>query len=88
MHVKEIYKDAHVGLDSSNPTVARNSGLAITWLEATFPELVERKMEEESVFLLRAHPYTPIEASLALQVCPSQVYYFILAILCQLSIFP
>ncbi|KAI0502139.1 hypothetical protein KFK09_017086 [Dendrobium nobile] len=67
MHVKEIYKDAHVGLDSSNPTVARNSGLAITWLEATFPELVERKMEEESVFLLRAHPYTPIEASLALQ---------------------
>lgn len=83
----EIYKDAHVcGLDSSNPRVARNSSLAISWIEGTFPEFVEHKMEGDSVFLLRAHPYTPTDASLALQVCSSYSILFYISNLFQFSI--
>ncbi|KAK8926141.1 hypothetical protein KSP39_PZI018299 [Platanthera zijinensis] len=68
MHIEEIYNDAHICvLDSSDARVSRNSGLAITWLEATFPKLVDRKMEGGNVIVLRAHSYTPLDASLALQ---------------------
>lgn len=66
--IEEIYKDAHMyGLKSSNSQAVTNSSLAIAWLEATFPQLVSQAKEGGSLLALKAHPYVPFDASLALQ---------------------
>ncbi|CAJ2644041.1 unnamed protein product [Trifolium pratense] len=64
----EIYNDAHTfGLMSANSVAASNSKLAISWLEATFPELQKQEIEGDSLSLLRAHAYAVFDASLVLQ---------------------
>ena len=73
--VLEIYNDAHIfGLKSANSKAASNSKLAISWLEATFPELQNQDTEAENLHVLRAHAYAQFDASLVLQVC----IYFLL----------
>ncbi|KAI9073491.1 hypothetical protein K1719_044530 [Acacia pycnantha] len=65
--VQEIYNDAHIfGLKDANSKAASNSKLAISWLEATFPEL-QNQETEESMSLMRAHAYAQFDASLTLQ---------------------
>lgn len=67
--VLEIYSDAHTfGLNSANTKAASNSRLAISWLEATFPDLQNQEVEGENLSVLRAHAYVQFDASLALQV--------------------
>ncbi|XP_027335594.1 nuclear pore complex protein NUP88 isoform X2 [Abrus precatorius] len=64
----EIYNDAHTfGLISANSLAASNSKLAISWLEATFPELQNQETEGDNLSLLRAHAYALFDASLVLQ---------------------
>ncbi|KAF5738455.1 hypothetical protein HS088_TW13G01354 [Tripterygium wilfordii] len=65
----EIYSDAQAfGLKSTNSIAVINSRLAISWLEATFPDLVAGQAAEgEDVPTLKAHPYALFDASLSLQ---------------------
>ncbi|CAK8566502.1 unnamed protein product [Lathyrus sativus] len=64
----DIYNDAHTfGLMSANSVAASNSKLAISWLEATFPELQNQENEGDSLSLLRSHAYLVFDASLVLQ---------------------
>jgi len=66
--VLEIYSDAETfGLKSANPVAVNNSNRAISWLEATFPELAHESKEGE-LSTLKAHPYAVFDASLCLQV--------------------
>lgn len=66
--VLEIYSDAHTfGLKSANSKAVSNAKLAISWLEATFPEL-QNQETEENMSLLRSHAYAQFDASLTLQV--------------------
>ncbi|KAG6765438.1 hypothetical protein POTOM_029480 [Populus tomentosa] len=65
--VLEIYSDAETfGLKSANPVAVNNSNRAISWLEATFPELAHDTKEGE-LSTLKAHPYAVFDASLCLQ---------------------
>lgn len=65
--IVEIYSDAQTfGQKSTNSTAISNSSLAISWLEATFPELDQGK-EGSNISAVKARPYVLIEASLALQ---------------------
>lgn len=65
----ELYNDAHTfGLKSTNSVAASNSKLAISWLEATFPELQSQDTEGDSLASLRAHAHALFDASLVLQV--------------------
>jgi len=65
----EIYNDAHTfGIISANSVAASNAKLAISWLEAAFPELQNQDTEADSLSLLRAHAYSLFDASLVLQV--------------------
>ncbi|KAG6763764.1 hypothetical protein POTOM_031203 [Populus tomentosa] len=65
--VLEIYSDAETfGLKSANPVAVNNSNQAISWLEATFPELAHESKEGE-LSTLKAHPYAVFDASLCLQ---------------------
>ncbi|KAF8396937.1 hypothetical protein HHK36_018572 [Tetracentron sinense] len=67
--IGEMYSDAHVfGLKSSNSRAVSNSSLAISWLEATFPEIAHQTMEGGNLSALKAHPYAPFDASLSLQI--------------------
>ncbi|XP_030932628.1 nuclear pore complex protein NUP88 [Quercus lobata] len=67
--ILEIYSDAHTfGLKSANSTAVSNSNLAISWLEATFPELANPEAEGGDLSMLRAHPYALFDASISLQV--------------------
>ncbi|OIW14223.1 hypothetical protein TanjilG_21363 [Lupinus angustifolius] len=64
----EIYNDAQTfGIKSTNSVAASNSKLAMSWLEATFPELKNLETQEDSQSLLRAHAYALFDASLVLQ---------------------
>lgn len=64
----EIYNDAQTfGLKSANPTAVSNSSLAISWLEETFPNLVQ-VTDVGDMSVMVAHPYALFDASLALQV--------------------
>lgn len=66
--IVEIYSDAQTfGQKSPNTTAISNSGLAISWLEATFPELDQGK-EVSQVSAVKARPYVMIDTSLSLQV--------------------
>jgi len=67
--ILEIHTDAHTfGLKSGHSTAVSNSSLAISWLEATFPELAHQEAEGADLSMLRAHPYALFDASLSLQV--------------------
>ncbi|KAL2598171.1 hypothetical protein GLYMA_11G229000v4 [Glycine max] len=64
----EIYNDAHTfGKISANSVAASNSKLAISWLEAAFPELQNQETKGDSLSLLKAHSYALFDASLVLQ---------------------
>ncbi|OAY66753.1 Nuclear pore complex protein NUP88 [Ananas comosus] len=59
-YIQEIYEDVIAfGLTSSNPKIVSNSRLAISWLEATFPDVADQSTEVGSVSLARAHAYAP-----------------------------
>lgn len=65
----EIHNDAHTfGLKSSNSSAVSNSNLAISWLEATFPDLTHQASEGIDLSAIRARPYALFDASLSLQV--------------------
>ncbi|XP_058099659.1 nuclear pore complex protein NUP88 isoform X5 [Magnolia sinica] len=67
--IEEIYKDAHTfGQKSSNLQAVTSSSFAIAWLEATFPDFGNHEMEGGNLLALKARPYVPFDASLALQV--------------------
>lgn len=66
--VMEIYGDAQAyGLKSANSKAVHNSSIAISWLEATFPELAE-VAERANLATVKAHPHALFDASLSLQV--------------------
>ncbi|XP_058099655.1 uncharacterized protein LOC131244007 isoform X2 [Magnolia sinica] len=66
--IEEIYKDAHTfGQKSSNLQAVTSSSFAIAWLEATFPDFGNHEMEGGNLLALKARPYVPFDASLALQ---------------------
>ncbi|CAK7325851.1 unnamed protein product [Dovyalis caffra] len=66
-YVLEIYSDAETfGPKSANPVAVNNSNMAISWLEATFPELAHES-KEGGLSTLKAHPYAVFDASLCLQ---------------------
>ena len=65
----EIYSDAQTfGLKSTSSTAVSNSSLAISWLEATFPELKQQEKEVNHISAVKARPHVLIDASLSLQV--------------------
>lgn len=65
----EMYSDAHTfGLNSTNSVAVNNSSLAISWLEGTFPDLMNEKSEGIDLSALRARPHALFDASLSLQV--------------------
>ncbi|KAK9159059.1 hypothetical protein Scep_005633 [Stephania cephalantha] len=64
--VVEIYNDTQAfGLEASNSQAVKNSRLAITWLESTFPQL--DPVAGSNSMMLRSRPYAPFDASLSLQ---------------------
>ncbi|XP_057476370.1 nuclear pore complex protein NUP88-like [Actinidia eriantha] len=64
----EIYSDAQTfGLKSANPRAVSNSNLAISWLEATFPELHHQEAGGGNLSALKAQPYTLFDASISMQ---------------------
>ncbi|KAF4353389.1 hypothetical protein F8388_016350 [Cannabis sativa] len=66
--ITEIYSDAHTfGLKSAYPVAVSNSSLAISWLEATFPDLANQTSEGVDLSTLRARPFALFDASLSLQ---------------------
>ena len=66
--IVEIHTDAQTfGQKSANSTAISNSSLAISWLEATFPELGQG-METSHISAVKARPYVLIDMSLSLQV--------------------
>lgn len=70
----EIYNDAQTfGLRSVNSLAVRNSSLAISWLEATFPEVAQETIDEGDPPALKAHPHALFDSSVSLQV---YVYIF------------
>ncbi|XP_072969396.1 nuclear pore complex protein NUP88 [Typha angustifolia] len=67
-YIQDIYEDLNAfGLKSTSPRIISNSRMAIAWLEATFPEVADQSTEGRSVAISRAHPYSPVDASLSLQ---------------------
>lgn len=65
----EIYTDAHTfGLKSANAAAVSNSNLAISWLEASFPDLTHQASEGTDLSAISARPYALFDASLSLQV--------------------
>ncbi|XP_021769174.1 nuclear pore complex protein NUP88-like [Chenopodium quinoa] len=66
--IVEIYSDAQTfGQKSTNSSAISNSSLAISWLEATFPELDQGKGAASNITAVKACPYVVIDASLSLQ---------------------
>jgi nuclear pore complex protein Nup88 len=53
---------------STNSVAASNATYAISWLEATFPELQNHEIEGDGLSFSRARAYTVFDASLVLQV--------------------
>lgn len=67
--IVEIYSDAQTfGLKSVNSSAVSNSSLAISWLEATFPDISQETMDEGNLPTIRAHPHALFDSSLSLQV--------------------
>ncbi|KAD7480261.1 hypothetical protein E3N88_03397 [Mikania micrantha] len=66
--VLEIYCDAQTfGLESGSSKAFSNATLAISWLEATFPELARQAAEGGNQPALKSHPYALFHASVSLQ---------------------
>ncbi|KAK4480707.1 hypothetical protein RD792_013789 [Penstemon davidsonii] len=66
--VLEMYNDAHTfGLKSANSKAVNNSNLAISWLEATFPELVRQAGDGGNLFAVKAQPFVLFNSSVSLQ---------------------
>ncbi|XVE99746.1 hypothetical protein REPUB_Repub03eG0227500 [Reevesia pubescens] len=66
--ILEIYSDAHTyRLKSANSAAVSNSNLAISWLEASFPELAQQATDGENPSTIKAHSHALFDASLALQ---------------------
>lgn len=66
--IVEIYGDAQTfGLKSTSSTAVSNSSLAISWLEATFPELNQQEKEVNHISAVKARSHVLIDASLSLQ---------------------
>lgn len=64
----EIYTDAQTyGRRSSNSKSVSNSSCAISWLEATFPELAHESLEVGNLSAVKAQPYALFDASISLQ---------------------
>lgn len=67
--ILEVYNDAHTfGLKSADSKAVNNSNLAISWLEATFPELVRQAGDGGQLYTVRAQPFVLLDASVSLQV--------------------
>ncbi|KAG5533508.1 hypothetical protein RHGRI_027627 [Rhododendron griersonianum] len=65
--ILEMYHDAQTfGLESSYPKAVSNSNRAITWLEATFPELC-LEATGGNLSAVKAQPYALFDASISLQ---------------------
>ncbi|KAL3523967.1 hypothetical protein ACH5RR_016801 [Cinchona calisaya] len=63
----EIYNDANTFRSkSTNSKAISNTNMAISWLEATFPELAQQA-EGGNLFALKARPYAFIDSSTLLQ---------------------
>ncbi|KAL7108829.1 hypothetical protein ACP275_06G137800 [Erythranthe tilingii] len=66
--VLEMYNDAHTfGLKSANSKAVYNSNTAISWLEATFPELVLHSGDGGKLYAVKAQPFVLLDASVSLQ---------------------
>nr|XP_027104338.1 nuclear pore complex protein NUP88-like [Coffea arabica] len=66
--LQEIYVDAKTfGLNSTNSKAVSNINMAISWLEAIFPELSQQSAEGGDSFALKARPYAFIDSSIVLQ---------------------
>ncbi|KAA3481992.1 nuclear pore complex protein NUP88 [Gossypium australe] len=66
--ILEIYSDAHTfGLKSAKSAAVNNSNMAISWLEATFPEVAQEATDRENLSTIKAHSHALFDASLALQ---------------------
>nr|GEZ28245.1 nuclear pore complex protein NUP88 [Tanacetum cinerariifolium] len=73
--VLEIYSDAQTcGLKAGSSKAVSNANLAISWLEATFPELARQAAEGGNQPALKAHPYALFDASVSLQGPLHKVY--------------
>jgi nuclear pore complex protein Nup88 len=67
--IVDIYNDAQTfGLKSPNSVAVSNSNLAISWLEATFPEISGQATDGADLSVIRARPYALFDSSLSLQV--------------------
>ncbi|KAI3799969.1 hypothetical protein L1987_35275 [Smallanthus sonchifolius] len=74
--VLEIYGDAQTfGLKSDSSKAFSNATLAISWLEATFPELARQAAEGGNQLALKSHPYALFDASVSLQGPLHKVYH-------------
>ncbi|XP_050209533.1 nuclear pore complex protein NUP88 [Mercurialis annua] len=74
--ILEIYTDAQsFRSKSANQAAVKNSSLAISWLEATFPELKDEAVEWEDSLILKAQPYALFDASLCLQGSLRKVHH-------------
>ncbi|KAM0023565.1 putative nucleoporin NUP88/NUP82 [Helianthus debilis subsp. tardiflorus] len=74
--VLEIYSDAQTfGLKSGSSKAVSNATLAVSWLEATFPELARQAAEGGTQPALKSHPYAPFDASVSLQGPLHKVYH-------------
>ncbi|GAA0148195.1 transporter [Lithospermum erythrorhizon] len=64
----EIYSDAQIcGLNSHHPEAVSTSSLAISWLEATFPELAKQAEESGHPLAVKAQPYVLLDSAVSLQ---------------------
>lgn len=74
--VLEIYGDAQTfGLKAGSSKAVSNANLAISWLEATFPELARQAAEGGNQPALKAHPYALFDASVSMQGPLHKVYH-------------
>ncbi|XP_071706596.1 nuclear pore complex protein NUP88 [Rutidosis leptorrhynchoides] len=74
--VLEIYSDAQTfGLKASSSKAVSNADMAISWLEATFPELARQAAEGGTQPALKAQPYALFDASVVLQGPLHKVYH-------------
>ncbi|KVI10467.1 hypothetical protein Ccrd_011146 [Cynara cardunculus var. scolymus] len=66
--ILEIYIDAQTfGLKAASSAAVSNANLAISWLEATFPELAPQAAEGRNQPALKSHRYALFDASVSLQ---------------------
>ncbi|VFQ74707.1 unnamed protein product [Cuscuta campestris] len=66
--ILELYNDTHAfGLKSTNSRANKNSNLAVSWLEATFPEISHGDVQSGNLCALRAQPYAFFDVSIVLQ---------------------